>query len=180
MANHHDSGLCFNCDEDYNPGHRCKSKFQCLLLEDLENLDPLEDFTPTLTPPATTNIQSEPDNLYPTHTLTDETLNPNISLHALEGHTNPTLIQLEIIIHLRPLITLIDGKSTHNFMQGRLARLLNLSIEPSRHFSVMVGNDASLSTEGFCSQVLVTTIFGADFVLGVDWLAQLGLILFDY
>ncbi|CAM8991067.1 unnamed protein product [Rhodiola kirilowii] len=83
--------------------------------------------------------------------------------------------------------------STHNFLQTRLARKLGLAIEPSRHLNVTIGNGDQLQCEGVCRGVEIKfdeasfsvdfhllPIYGAEAVLGAQWLAGLGPVLFDY
>lgn len=193
MATRKEKGLCFNCDEQFTPGHRCnKPKFLCLLINDPEECDSddpyITDYPPLPLPDLNPNLSAN----HP-HDINPDISNPTISLHALEGHNHPSTIRIQTSINGKTLIALIDGGSTHNFMQQRLAKHLAIPIEPSRHLSVTVGNGDSLSCEGFCSQVPVVMneqhfninfhllpIYGADIVLGVDWLASLGRILFDY
>ena len=87
----------------------------------------------------------------------------------------------------------MDKGSTHNFIQTRIAQNLGLPIQPSPHLNVTVGNGDSLRCMGLCSQVplhlaqtyflvdfYLLPIYGADLVLGVQWLADLGEVLFEY
>ncbi|KAJ0096004.1 hypothetical protein Patl1_15455 [Pistacia atlantica] len=88
---------------------------------------------------------------------------------------------------------LIDGGSTHNFIQERVARYLNIPIMPSKHFKVLIGNGDTLECEGYCPQLslklnnqeflvdfYVLNLGGADAVLGVQWLELLGRVIMDY
>lgn len=68
LQSRREKGLCYNCDERYFPGHKCKSQFFLLLEHD-------DDDIPA--PPT------EP------HTATDPEVLPQISLHAMLGHTSP-------------------------------------------------------------------------------------------
>lgn len=90
-------------------------------------------------------------------------------------------------------MVLIDGGSTNNFIQGRLAEHLSLTVQPSPHLRVTVGNGESVGCGGQSRQVslklgaadftvdlLLLPIYGADLVLGVQWLSGLGPVLFDY
>ena len=42
MQKRRTQGLCFNCDEKFTPGHRCRGP-QLLLLEGSSNTDSLDD-----------------------------------------------------------------------------------------------------------------------------------------
>lgn len=97
-------GLCFNCDESYVPGHKCKGRLfrmdadqMCLV----ELMDQHED--------------TEDENVTETSMVTIE-----ISMQAFSGTFNPKTIKLKGWVLGRPLFVLIDsGKNTDNFIQER-------------------------------------------------------------
>ena len=81
----------------------------------------------------------------------------------------------------------------HNFVQARMAKFFGQPIEPSPNFFVLVGSGEKLRCEGVVTGVPLTIqgcdltvdfyvlqLHGADMVLGVSWLATLGLIVTDY
>lgn len=118
---------------------------------------------------------------------------PNILFHALIGQLVPSTLKLAAKINGHPVTLLIDGGSTNNFIHDQLASHLGLTIQPSQHLRVTVGNGESMTCAGLCSQVplhvdqstflvdlLLLPIYGADIVLGVQWLSGLGPITFDY
>lgn len=96
-------------------------------------------------------------------------------------------------IHHHHLTILVDGSSTHNFVQSHVAKFLALpstSIDP---FSIMVGDGGVMQCTRRYPQVsieiqghrFITDLFGlalsrADIVLGVQWLKELGPITSDY
>lgn len=88
---------------------------------------------------------------------------------------------------------LIDGGSTHNFVQDSIARFLNLKAQPTHPLRVMVGNGGELR----CSQIrkdvqviiqghkftldfFVMPLAEADLVFGVQWLKTLGPVITNY
>ncbi|OMO73136.1 reverse transcriptase [Corchorus capsularis] len=88
---------------------------------------------------------------------------------------------------------LIDSGSTHNLIQPRLAKHLGLLLEPAPPFSVLVGNGEKLHCFGkiptiavelqghqFDLDLYVLDVWGAEIILGVQWLATLGPVLADY
>lgn len=116
-----------------------------------------------------------------------------ISLHALTGQLVPTTLKLEGVINGRDVTVLIDGGSTNNFVLSCLAKHLGLTVQPSSHLRVTTGNGEALDCGGECLQVqiklgeaffsvdlLLLPIYGANLVLGVQWLANLGPVLFNY
>ncbi|GAV72441.1 RVP_2 domain-containing protein [Cephalotus follicularis] len=161
-----EKGLCFNCDEKFSAGHRCKGRMSLLLLEgELDDSDVAE------------LLESE----------------PTISLHAFLGDDSPSTMRLKGVVNGNAICILIDGGSTHNFIQAQVASYLGLTITQSKHFTVQVGNGQSLSCVGLSSQVPVTMqhhsfpinlfvihLQGAGIVLGVQWLQLLGPITADY
>lgn len=94
----------------------------------------------------------------------------------------------------KDIFILIDGDSTHNFIQDRIVKFLGLQISQSPCFQVMVGNRDKLQYTSICSKVLVTLantqfhidfffvlpISGTDSVLDIQWLQTLGPILTNY
>lgn len=88
---------------------------------------------------------------------------------------------------------LLDGGSTLNFSQARMAKYLGIPILSATSFQVHVGNGYELSCSALCHQVpfclqkykfLVNfyplPVSGADMVLGVQWLNLLGPILLGF
>ena len=91
------------------------------------------------------------------------------------------------------MVILIDSSSTHNFIQDRIAKQLNLPLHQSQSFQVLVGNgeelscdsichqmDLSVGSHNFCVDLFVLPLSGADIVLGVQWLKILGPVLTDF
>ena len=187
MAARREKGLCFNCDEKFVPGHRCKPPlFLCLLAtggDDPCTLDsaPSVDIPEPTQPTDIEPVLPEPEEL------------SAISLHASEGRFVPTKLRLEGTIAGQSVVVLVENGSTHNFIQTRMANHLGLTIQPSPHLNVTVGNGDSLQCIGRCSQIPLSLgqtqfkvdlyllpIYGANLVLGVQWLAELGEVFFDY
>lgn len=75
----------------------------------------------------------------------------------------------------------------HNFIQDRVAKFLNLPVQPTPTLKVMVGNGSIIECHQFCSAIPVSIqgyiftvdlhvlpISGVDIVLGIQWLKPLG------
>jgi hypothetical protein len=196
-------GLCFNCDEHFHTGHRCKNKQFLLLLYDGET-DPYPDPLYALLTseiPDPTQIPS-PYSLLPTTPYLDPNPPPppqndstlfHLSLQAATGHPSPRTLRFTATIHNHPVTVLVDSGSSHNIIQPRIASFLNLPIQPLSSFSVMVGNGEHLQCTGLCADTpinidkhtfnvsfYVLPIQGADVVLGVQWLQTLGPFVSDF
>lgn len=165
-------GLCFNYDERFHTGHRCKPQFLLLMGDEDENellfiSDPIA--CPNTPPdPSPSLLSSHKPNNTPNSDL--DTKNFHLSLQAVTGHPSP-----------------------HKIIQPRIASFLNLTVQLLSSFSVMVGNGEHLHYSGFCSFVPLTVethkfpislyvfpIQGADVVLGVQWLQTLSPFVFDF
>jgi hypothetical protein len=169
-----DKGLCFNCDNKFSPGHRCKKLF---LIEGIY----------------------EEDNELPNKEGARETWEddeheiPKISLHAISRVQNPHTMRIAGTIRKTRVILLVDTGNTHNFLNTELAERLGLEPDKQMAFEVLVANGERLPSKGKCSAVPVWlggTLFtlefflvdlqGYDSVLGAQWLKMLGPILWDF
>jgi len=92
---------------------------------------------------------------------------------------------IRFIVHINtlPVIILVDGGSSDNFLQPRIAKFLKLAIEPAPLFKVMVGNGNYITAEGMINElniqaqraqfkllVFLLPISGVDLILGANWL----------
>ncbi|KAL5844111.1 hypothetical protein ACOSQ4_010069 [Xanthoceras sorbifolium] len=177
MLGRREKGLCYNCDEKFFVGHKCKGRLFLFLVDD----DSSHEF-------------DDPVDVQPSQEMVDPVTEiPEISLHAIAGQPCPRTLRLHGQISGLRVQTLVDGGSTHNFIQERVAKFLKLPISASPHFNVLIGNGQSMVCDGYCPQVLITLgdesfhidfyvlqLQGADVVLGVQWLELLGRITLDY
>lgn len=157
-----DKGLCYNCDEKYSFGHRCQGKLFCFMIDDDIEAE-------------ARNEEEPPDTLG---------IIPVISLHAMEGQVSPHTLRFRGQISGLDVQTLVDGGSTHNFREERVAIFLKLPILSSPNFKVLVGNGNTLTctclgvqiqlgTETFLIDFYVLQLQGAEVVLGVQRLELL-------
>lgn len=127
LASRRDRGLCFNYDEKFHHGHKWTSRVFLLITD--EDDHSFEDSMALDHPP------DPPDDPNPTPT--------QISFHSLSGH----------LAH--PVVILVDGGSTHNFIKEPLAKLLGMSSQAITPLSVMVGNDQHSNCDQLCEAVPV-------------------------
>lgn len=180
MKERRERGLCYNCDEKFSPGHRCK--VQKLYL--MEGNWPVESIDEPTIETAVEQADDLPDHQEDT---------PEISFHAIAGSTTPQTMQMKGSLGRHPLVILIDSGSTHNFLDPKVVKKARLSIQGSSAMEVMVATGERLPSKGMCVDVtltiqgsLITTDFyllslgGCDALLGAHWLRTLGPILWDF
>lgn len=153
----------------------CYTKFLLLLTEEEQNPD---DSTPPWTDDQ--NLETEP-------------LHFQLSTQALNRDTSPKILKFMGLITGLQVSVLVDTGSSHNIIQPRIAKYLNLHLSFINPFTIMVGNGDRLTCNGLCPQVplkiqdhtftipcYLIAIEGADVVLGLDWLSTLGPISADF
>lgn len=162
-------GLCFNCDEQFKPGHRCKAPQLLLLDADIDDKDEqaeaFEEFLETV----------------------------EVSLKALTGATPQNTMRLKGTLKKHGVTILIDSGSTHNFLNPSLAKQCGCPVTTTTQFQVTVADGGVISSSGKCSHVPVNIqgfqfhldffllpVSGCDIVLGAEWLRSLGAILWDF
>ena len=160
-------GLCFTCNEKFTIGHKC-SKAQLLILESEANSD------------------EESTEATPYRNGQDEFVDPEITLYALTGWAILQTMRVMAKIGPYEILVWIDNGSTHNFINTRLANMLQLPFQPIVAFSVKVANGEKVTCQGKHEKVQVLIqdvpfeltlyslcITGLDMVLGVQWLEKL-------
>nr|GEV32001.1 transposon Ty3-G Gag-Pol polyprotein [Tanacetum cinerariifolium] len=138
----------------------------------------------------------ETENENPTNdaleTQADE-VQGEISFHAISRTILPQTLRLPGRIQHKDVVVLVDGGSTHNFVDQELVNRLGLQVDPTVNFSVVVANRDKLACTGRVrnlSLVVQGCVISIDFfvllvaacpiVLGVQWLKTLGPIEFDF
>ncbi|KAL4342507.1 hypothetical protein GQ457_08G023100 [Hibiscus cannabinus] len=116
-------GLCFNCDEKFTTGHKCRGP-QFLLLEGNES-----------------HYKEEAMGDILEH-------RPEISLHALSGWSSYKIMRVLAKIGAHTIVVLIDIGSTHNFISNKMATMLQLTVIPTKSFNVKVTNGEPLQCHG--------------------------------
>ncbi|KAL0297748.1 UNVERIFIED_CONTAM: hypothetical protein Sradi_6826900 [Sesamum radiatum] len=179
-------GLCFNCDDKFSPGHKCKAKQFLLLLPDDIDADLVSS------PPSDPDSPPPPPQP-PSFVSSDPLLHFHLSNAAVTSPLSPRALCLRGSIFEHSVTVLIYSSSSHNILQPRVAAFLNLPISPVNPFQVFVGNRASLTCSGYCTSVslvlqsykspipfYIFPIHRADVVLGAHWLSSLGPFLSDF
>ncbi|XP_042979958.1 uncharacterized protein LOC122310144 [Carya illinoinensis] len=182
-------GLCFNCDEKWNPQHTCKTP-QIYLLDVneqvCEELCEEEEVLPMVGMDDKTVLENQT-----TPSSSKEEL--EISLAAIAG--TPTVSTMRLLGSLcgEQVVILIDSGSSHNFLDSALTTKLQLPMDYSVNLKVRVANGQCLNSEGICRTAQLKVqgnllkpplhlleLAGCDIVLGVQWLETLGPITWDF
>jgi hypothetical protein len=176
-------GLCYNCDDKYFPGHKCKE--QNLFMAISEEISEEDEETPSMSEsPESTDITPPSDP--PEVELV-------ISLNALTGFSAPQTLKLIGYIKHQKVIILVDSGITHNFIHRRIAQETHCYIHAVNNFQIMIANGGSMKCGGRCenvclqigdyhlkSHMFIIDMGGCDIVLGADWLRTLDPILVDF
>ena len=103
-----EKGLCFRCDEKYTIGHRCKNReLQVLMVHDEEMEDEGWDDE---------RIPKEEGGYEPGEEVVE------LSMNSVVGLTAPQTMKLRGDIKGHPVVVLIDGGATHNFIATELVQ----------------------------------------------------------
>ncbi|XP_026459427.1 uncharacterized protein LOC113360095 [Papaver somniferum] len=172
-----DKWLCYNCDEFYRQGHRCKTQQLFMLILD----DEIEDST----------LVSPTDSTVSSPTTSDS--NIEISLHALTGHVVHDTIRILGHLKSHPILVLVDTGSTHSFIDSNIVKKLHIHTSPTGYMVVTVDNEDIITSHGlyqnlqwemqghrFSNDLRVLPLGGYYMVLGDDWLQQLGDVTFNF
>lgn len=176
-------GLCFKCDENYRPGHRCKKKqLQVLILSE-------EGDGEELVPEMVAN--------YPEGETTTKEENGSelisLSLNAIAKFTGGKTIKLLGSVMGREVLVLVDCGATHSFVRQEVVEELSLEVDSRVLFTVQVGDAREVKGQGVCRDVEISLkglkiihslypfkLGGSDIILGADWLESLGEVLVDW
>jgi len=165
-------GLCYNCDEKFGRGHNrvCKRLYllDCAIDDEAD--------TPAL-------IEED---------ITADAA-PHVSLHAVAGLRRNDTMQIHLTVCGVPLVALLDSGLTHNFISEEAAKRTDLPLQLRPGMTATVANGERISCVGairraafsvddelFNSDLFVLPFAGSDIVLGTQWLATLGPILWDF
>jgi hypothetical protein len=121
------------------------------------------------------------------------TEDPHISLHAISGLSNATIMQLAVRNDVDMLCALVNSGSTHSFISVTTACRLHMYLVPVPGLHVSMANKDCVTGVGVCrtmrlfidKEEIIINLFiipleGYDRVLSTHWLRTLGPILWDF
>lgn len=158
--------MCFKCNGKWGPDHTCAIKGKLFLIVDVDDEDDIGV-----------------DTGWQGRKLIEEAQDaPQISLNALTGISTLQTMRTHVLLKGVKVTTLIDSGSTHNFVDMRLVKHLQLMADPNSKFVVQVANGETVESQGKCEtvplqfpnvitpvDVLLLRLIGCDLVLGVQW-----------
>lgn len=136
--------MCFNYDQRWYRSHICGARVFLLLATD----DDVPIDTSELEQTAT---QLDPGNDPPDSTTTAKQLR----LHALSGDHVADTFRVVGWIGPQTVHILMDGGSTHNFVQENNSKTLGLTFDPIDPFQVLVGSGQELHYTHVCNGVSI-------------------------
>ena len=137
MQEKREKGLCFQCDERFSPGHRCKQKtLQVLWVIDDEDED---EINPLLPDEAASGVE-----------LADGPTTAVLCISSMVGFCPPHSMKVHDKIKSREVIVLIDSGASHNFISKHVVSELQLRCDPTQKFEVQMGNGDEVKTSGVC------------------------------
>jgi hypothetical protein len=142
MKERRSKGLCYTCDEKWNPSHVCKTP-KLYLMQVIEgnkgehSKEVYFDY-------------EEGEGGEKASLIARNSEHPKISLHAISRSPSPNTIRLVGTIRQQRVIILVDSGSTHNFVDPYIARKAKLQCLVKEIITVKVANGDVITSEGKC------------------------------
>lgn len=175
MRARREKGLCYNCDEPFTPGHKCKTPHIYLLMT--------EDEEAAYSSSQVDHTNAEDD--------VDEAV--ELSLNAMAGSSGVRTPKVQGFSGKHKLLILIDTGSTHSFISDSLAFKLKCKIQNIIPTEIKVADGSSITCDKQISQfewtiqgekfkfpIRLLQLGGFHMVLGCDWLEAISPVEFDY
>ena len=167
MEERNKKGLCYNCDEKWGPGHKCKNAM--LFLLDYVEL-------------AQENINygvhiTELEENGSVDQIGQDQEGAEITLYALSGTPTSGTMRVMGRIKHRSVVILIHSVSTHNFINATLVSHLHINVDTSQVLEVKVASGDLIKTQGVCQEVPIL-LQGHEFLVHLHVLPMGGVIWF--
>lgn len=121
--------LCFNYDEIYHVGHRCKKSFVILVEEDFNEEE----------------VELSPEE------MEEEESEMVVTLNAVAGRKIPNTIKIPGRVGQEKINILINLGSTHNFLDPEIAHKVGCCSEKTHIFLVTIVNGSRVECNAKCS-----------------------------
>ncbi|KAF3776899.1 hypothetical protein EJ110_NYTH47274 [Nymphaea thermarum] len=133
--------------------------------------------------------EEAPKSAVPTTEIKEE---PEASFHSMIDPNKPNAMRVFGTINRQKVFILIDTGATNNFLSIEAAHKCQVPLEPSKPQTIIVGNgqrivcadvgkeiEVIIKNKPFKLDLLVLPVDVADLILGMTWLATLGMISWD-
>ncbi|XP_024027885.1 uncharacterized protein LOC112093511 [Morus notabilis] len=163
-------GLCFQGDEKFFPGHRCKDRsLQVLTVcDDEEGVEAAE----------------EEEWMEEEHLHLDVA---EVSLNSVAGFTPNHSMKIKGRIGEQDVVVLVDSGATHNFISNRMVEKIGLQLTDTGSFGVTLGPGVLETSRGICKGLILSLqgiqvlddflpldLGSTDVILRMKWLQTLG------
>ncbi|RVW86962.1 hypothetical protein CK203_043480 [Vitis vinifera] len=161
-----EKGLCFKCDKEFSPGHRCKKELRVLPVHENEEDNQFDSGATPLTE------------------LKDAV---ELSLNYMVGLTTSRTMKIKGTIGSNEAIILVDYGVTHDFLFLDLVQRLALPLTTTTSYGVVMGIGISMKGKSICKGVCISMqglivvedfvplkLGSTDVILGMPWLGTLG------
>lgn len=128
-----EKGLCNNCDQVFQKGHKCVRKQLCMLSAEDEDSSSLDDTSP-MDSPFRQEVEEEVE----------------ISVHAISGNVSHSTIKVRGEVKNTSFFIIIDSGSTHSFLDPQAAKRCGSYIQPTTALLVVVADGNKLVSEARC------------------------------
>lgn len=122
-------GLCYNCDQKYERGHKCSFKEKQL-------------FTVEIPSCLQEDYESEEND-----EVELEISEPRISVNALSGNQSFSTMRVKGVVQGIPLYVLIDSGNTHNFLYLETTKKLGCTICDIKEQAIVVADGNHISCQ---------------------------------
>ncbi|KAG8379055.1 hypothetical protein BUALT_Bualt07G0048500 [Buddleja alternifolia] len=133
MRARREKNLCYNCDEVFVPGHRCKQRQVYMIMtqekEEAYSLD-IEDIDTSIDSPHSEDM--------------------TISINAISGNTNINTLRIKGLVKNSSIHILIDSGSTHCFLDETVANQLGCTMEITNPMLISVADGNKIVSRTFC------------------------------
>lgn len=139
-------GLCFQCRERQQPGHKCSSKREILALTmvDDEDDEGREEHIVNEGPSNEDNTDCNTEINTPVMSISTMT-------HVLQHET----VRVVAYVKKMKLTSIVDIGSTHNFIESSIGKQLKLPLNKLVKFKVQFVDGETMECEGICKGFLV-------------------------
>lgn len=171
MRARREKGLCYNCEEQFTPGHKCKKSHMFFLMSEEEETEYM----------GATKSAEPPEEVV------------ELSFHAMAGSAGVNTIKVQGLQGKQKLTILIDTGCTSSFISEPLAYEMGCEVIDINPISIQIADGNRMKSnkivpnftwemkgEKFSFSLRLLKLGGYHIVLGCDWLREVAPVQFDH